>query len=254
MVKKFFALRKGPTDKVVFTAQVSNGDLEILVYDVIGADFFNQGVTSASVAQAIKDAGQFNNINLRINSPGGDAFEGIAIYNILKATGKTVNVYVDGLAASAASIIAMAGKVTMGVGAVMMIHNAMMIAYGNGNDFREAADTLDKVSGAIADIYVAATGVAKDKVQKMMDQETWMDATEAVAQGFAVGTEDSTEPQVKAEFDLSIYNNVPESLKTPVVAAEVVAEPTVEPVVSPSAADIGKLKLMRKRLELRRKA
>ncbi len=108
-----------------FNAAQTESVLTLEVYDVIGADFFGDGITASAVSDAIAQAGSHDSVALRINSPGGDAFEGVAIYNVLKNHGKPVNVYVDGLAASAASIVAMAGDtICMGTGAMMMIHPA----------------------------------------------------------------------------------------------------------------------------------
>jgi ATP-dependent protease ClpP protease subunit len=129
---KLFNLRKDKTALLSFKAFTNSGELTLEVYDVIGADFFGNGITVNSVSDALQSAGDFSSVKLRINSPGGDLFQGVAIYNYLRSLGKPINVVVDGLAASAASLIAMAGdKREMGDGAMMMIHNAMMIAMGN---------------------------------------------------------------------------------------------------------------------------
>ena len=160
---------------------------------------------------------------MRLNSPGGDAFEGVAIFNVLKNYGKPVNVAVDGLAASAASIIAMAGDtITMGEGSMLMIHNAMGIAMGNASDLRQLADTLDSVSASIADIYVTRTGNSKTSVLDMMSAETWMSATEAVKNGFA--TTVAGKGKVSNSFDLSAFKNTPEALKNVVKTKEVDGE------------------------------
>src|SRR5258707_1945466 len=150
-MNKVLSLRKNIG---TFKAQAKAGELELYVYDVIGADMFGEGITAASFTSAITDAGDISKITVRVNSPGGDAFEGLAIFNVLRGVGKPVNVLVDGLAASAASIVAMAGDtITMGEGSLMMIHNALCIAFGNAADMRKSADVLDTVSGSIADVY-----------------------------------------------------------------------------------------------------
>ena len=114
--------------KPFFRASVRNstGVLEMMIYEQIGENWWSGGgVTAKSVKQRIDAAGPFSRLTLRINSPGGDAFEGIAILNMLRAQGKPIDVYVDGIAASAASIIAMCGDtITMGWGAMMMIHDS----------------------------------------------------------------------------------------------------------------------------------
>jgi ATP-dependent Clp protease, protease subunit len=214
---RFFAkLRKHAMTQIGFKAKASGGELQLEVYDVIGGDFFGEGITAANFSDAIKNAGDLNSITLRINSPGGDAFEGVAIYNVLKATGKPVNVFVDGLAASAASIVAMSGdKITMGDGAMMMIHNALALVMGNASEMRTMADTLDTVSASIADIYAKRTGMDKGDILKMMESETWMDVADAIAKGFA-DVEAKAPAKAKATaagFNLSVYNNVPKKLK-----------------------------------------
>jgi len=164
-----------------------SGVLELLVYEEIGENFWTGGgVTARSVKQSIDSAGAFDSVSLRINSPGGDAFEGAAIYALLGSLGKPVNVFVDGIAASAASIIAMAGEtITMSHVGMMMVHNAMCFCMGDGDDMRKCADVLDKVSASIGAAYVARTGKTADEISAIMDAETWMSAQDCVDQGFA---------------------------------------------------------------------
>jgi ATP-dependent Clp protease protease subunit len=207
-----------------FNAAQAENVLTLEVYDVIGADFFGDGITASAVSDAIAQAGQHDSVALRINSPGGDAFEGVAIYNVLKNHGKPVNVYVDGLAASAASIIAMAGDtICMGTGSMLMIHPAQGMAMGDAKAVREFADTLDQVSASIADIYVERTKNSKKSVTEMMNAETWMSAKEAVKNGFATSVADNAKT-VSNAFDLSTFKNVPEELKNVVKTREVDGE------------------------------
>jgi ATP-dependent protease ClpP protease subunit len=206
-----------------FNAAQTANVLTLEVYDVIGADFFGDGITASAVSDAIAQAGAHDSVTLRINSPGGDAFEGVAIYNVLKNHGKPVNVCVDGLAASAASLVAMSGDtICMGTGSMMMIHPAQGCAMGDAKTVREFADTLDKVSESIADIYVARTKNSKKSVVDMMNAETWMSAKDAVKNGFA--TEVSDGKKVSNAFDLSAFRNVPEELKNVVKTREVDGE------------------------------
>jgi ATP-dependent protease ClpP protease subunit len=207
-----------------FNAAQAESVLTLEVYDVIGADFFGDGITASAVSDAIAQAGTHDSISLRINSPGGDAFEGVAIYNVLKNNAKPVNVYVDGLAASAASIVAMAGDtICMGTGAMMMIHPAQGCAMGDAKAVREFADTLDQVSASIADIYVERTKNSKKSVTDMMNAETWMSAKEAVKNGFATSVAD-TSKMVSNAFDLSQFKNVPVELKNQAKTKEVDGE------------------------------
>jgi ATP-dependent protease ClpP protease subunit len=184
--------------KPIFRASVQDdGALEMLVYgDIVDSPTLSMleawgyptdGLISASsVKQQIDAAGGYSKIRVRINSPGGDAFEGIAIHNLLRAQAKPIETCVDGVAASSASIIAMAGDVRkMGHNAMMMIHNAWSACTGNGDDMRKMADTLDKVSASIGQTYADKTGISMDKIKSLMDEETWMSADDCVRDGFA---------------------------------------------------------------------
>lgn len=187
--------------------------LTLDIMDAIGADMFGDGITAAAVSDALSQTENFASVTLNINSPGGSLFEGVAIYNTLKACGKPVNVNVVGMAASAASLIAMAGDtITMQLGTQLMIHRAMAMTAGFSDEMRKMADTLDSVSASAADIYVAKTGLPKDKVLALMEAETWMSPEEAVAQGFATSVSKEAKA-IKNAFDLSMFKNAPPSLK-----------------------------------------
>jgi ATP-dependent protease ClpP protease subunit len=137
------------------------------------------------MSAALRSIGK-NDVTVQINSPGGDMFEGIAIYNLLRAHPAKVTVEVLGWAASAASIIAMAGdNIRMGLGSFMMVHNAWGMVVGNRHDMRDAADLFDGFDAAIADIYEARTGMKRADIEKLMDAETFMGPSEAVKNGFA---------------------------------------------------------------------
>jgi ATP-dependent protease ClpP protease subunit len=245
-------------DKHKFFNSTQEGNtLTLTFYDAIGEGMFSEGITPKMVTDAIGQD-SYSDITLRLNSPGGDAFAGVAIYNVLRASGKPVNVIVDGMAASAASIIAMAGDtITMNQGAVMMIHEAQGVAFGDAATMVAMADTLKIVTGSIADIYATRTGTSKKDVLEMMAVETWMDGKEAVANKFA--TTVSKEKAIKNSFDLSAFKNTPEQLK-----AEVVVEPEPVPVVVPELADdeqldnipdgsAFKIELLRKQIEINRR-
>lgn len=189
--------------------------LELTMYGDIGASWDGTGITADMVSSAIKSESAFDNISVCINSPGGDAFEGVAIYNVLRSAGKPVSVSVDGVAASAAATVAMAGDtITMGTGAMLMIHNASTLCFGEASDMRTWADTLDKVSASMGEVYVSRTGQDAAAIKKLMDAETWMSADGAIAGGFATAKRDSSVKASAAEFSsLSRYRNTPESLK-----------------------------------------
>ncbi|APE43407.1 peptidase [Sulfitobacter alexandrii] len=158
----------------------------ITMFEVIGEDFWTGGgVTAKRVSAALRAIGD-RDVTVKINSPGGDMFEGIAIYNLLRKHPAKVSIEVMGWAASAASIIAMAGDdIRMGLGTFMMVHNAWGGVIGNRHDMREAAEMFDGFDSAIADIYEARTGQDRSTVTALMDAETFMGPQDAVAKGFA---------------------------------------------------------------------
>ncbi len=206
--------------KPCFRASLTpEGEFEVLVYETIGEDFWTgEGITAKSIRQAMAAAGDFSKISLRINSPGGDVFEGIAIGNMLKSAGKPIDVFVDGIAASAASILAMCGDtVTMAHNAMMMIHNAWSVCVGDQADMTDMADRLGKISAAIAQTYADATGKPIEEVSAMMDAETWMSADECMTLGFATAvTEESDEPAMAMARGFKLLGklkSLPESLR-----------------------------------------
>ncbi|EKH6499146.1 Clp protease ClpP, partial [Providencia rettgeri] len=162
-------------------------DNTISVLDVIGEDYLGEGVTAKRISGALRAIGN-NDVVVNINSPGGDMFEGLAIYNLLRAHSGKVTVNILGIAASAASIIAMAGdEIQMGRGAFLMIHNCWSIGVGNRHDFAKLAADLEPFDKSMADIYVARSGQSESVVSKMMDDETYIASSDAIAKGFADG-------------------------------------------------------------------
>ena len=169
----------------------ADADATISIFDVIGDDgWTGGGVTAKRISAALRSIGN-RDVIVRINSPGGDMFEGIAIYNLLRTHPAKVTVEVLGWAASAASIIAMAGDVIrMGLGSFMMVHNAWGLVIGNRHDLREAASLFDGFDAALADIYEARTGIDRVGIERLMDAETFMTAAQAVEYGFADAVDD----------------------------------------------------------------
>lgn len=163
-----------------------DADRTISIYDVIGYDYWTgEGVTAKRIAGALRAMGK-GDVTVNLNSPGGDMFEGLAIYNLLREHEGEVTVKVLGLAASAASVIAMAGdKVQMARAGFLMIHNAWVMAVGNRNDLIEVADTLKPFDDAMASIYAARTGRDMKAMAKLMDAETWIGGQAAIDDGFA---------------------------------------------------------------------
>jgi ATP-dependent protease ClpP protease subunit len=164
----------------------ASDDNSISIFDVIGQDFWTgEGVTAKRIAGVLRSFGD-GDVVVNVNSPGGDMFEGLAIYNLLREHPGHVTVKVLGVAASAASIIAMAGdEIQIARAGFLMIHNAWTYAAGNRHDFRAYADYLEPFDASMADVYVARTGQDIKAVEKMMDGETWIGGSKAIDQGFA---------------------------------------------------------------------
>lgn len=158
----------------------------IKINDVIGYDWWSGGgITEKSVSDEL-DSFNGQPCEVHINSPGGDMFEGIAIYNALRQYKGKITVKVLALAASAASVIAMAGDVReMGEGAFIMVHNAWIVAIGNRHDMLECANYLEPFDHALRDIYARRTGAKTSKVEAWMDDETFFSADESIKLGFA---------------------------------------------------------------------
>ena len=170
----------------VRAASDDDAERTISVYDVIGYDYWSgDGVTAKRIAGALRGMGA-GSVTVNVNSPGGDMFEGLAIYNLLREHDGEVTVKVLGLAASAASIITMAGdKVQIARAGFLMIHNAWVMAIGNRNDLMEVAATLQPFDDAMASIYAARTGQDIKAMAKLMDAETWIGGQAAIDDGFA---------------------------------------------------------------------
>ena len=190
-----------------FDVHAEAGVTDIDLYDEIG--FF--GISAAEFRKRLKRI--TGDVRLRINSPGGDVFDGIAIYNDLVAHPGAVSVEVTGIAASAASLVAMAGeRITIAENAFLMIHNAWILALGDRHLLGHVAGVLAQIDSALAATYAARAGIELDTVSEMMDAETWFSGAEAVEQGFADDV--AVLPAPKASFDLSGFRNAPVSLKS----------------------------------------
>lgn len=182
---------------------VGSDTTEIMIYGVIGGGgwFDEGGVTSIQMSDALKEINT-PNIHVRINSGGGDVFEGVAIHTLLSRHPATVTAYIDGHAASAASFIAMAGdKIVSARNAMMMIHDGMTFTYGGPKTHRRATDLLDKVSDNIADMYAFRAGGTAEEWRAVMSQNdedgTWYTGVEALEAGLVdelVGQESDDAP------------------------------------------------------------
>lgn len=203
--------------------------LEIDVYDIIGDSWYYDSVSAKSVRALLKANKTASTIKLRINSEGGDVFDGWAIYNLLCEHPARVEADIDALAASSASVVAMAAdEIRIASNAFVMIHNAWGGYRGEADDLRRWADVLEKMSGQAADIYTARTGQAREKIVELMNAETWMTAAEAKALGFvdkvmplktaSTGAKKAA-ARAFASMRLDDYSNVPESMRAAVEAA-----------------------------------
>lgn len=167
---------------VVSAAQ---GDNTISIFGAIGDDFMDEGVTAKRIGAALRSIGN-QEVEVSVNSPGGDFFEGVAIYNMLRAHPAKVTINVIGVAASAASIIAMAGdEINVGDAGFLMIHNSWTIGVGNRHDMAELSKVMEGFDSSMADVYSAQTGIDKAEIAAMMDKETWLTGAEAISLGFA---------------------------------------------------------------------
>ncbi|EPH1498116.1 TPA: Clp protease ClpP [Pseudomonas aeruginosa] len=214
---------------------LSRGVAEILLYDEIGV----WGITAQQFARELKALGDLSLISLRIHSPGGDVFEGTAIYNLLKNHPARVEAHVDGLAASMASVIAMAADtIYMPENAMMMVHRPWGIQGGEADDMRRYADLLEKIEGTMVAAYMAKTGKSEEDIKSLLKAETWMDGREAVEAGFA---DQLTEPLAAAaqltSKRMKEFAHMPEALKAlmqPRASTPAAAAPTPSPAAPAS--------------------
>lgn len=165
---------------------LNDGKAEIFIYSDIGYDWWEDKSTAQLFAEELKNLGDISSIDLHINSNGGDVFDGQAIHSLIKNHKGFVTAYIDGLAASIATVIAMgADKVIMPKNAMMMIHNAWTGIYGNANDLRKMADDLDHINDTIVNTYLAKVKDKTDEatIRDLMDKESWLNAEECLSLG-----------------------------------------------------------------------
>lgn len=179
---------------------------DIFIYDEIGVF----GVTAADVIVMLQGL-KVSTLNVHLNSPGGSVFDGLAIYNALNAHPASITVHIDGLAASIASVIAMAGdEIVMAENAMMMIHRPSVGMFGYADELRKQADVLDVLEGNLVAVYAARTGMPPEDVKAAMHAETWFTAAQAKANGFCSSV--TAAKKVAAHFDLSAFKNAPAPL------------------------------------------
>lgn len=198
---------------------------EITIYGVIGNSMWSKSVSAKQVVDALNEAGD-NDIVIRLNSPGGDAFEGITISNRLREHKGKVTTHVDGYACSAASLIPPASDETvMGLGAMLMIHQASTIVWGTKNDMKNQAEVLEKLEKGIVDIYMTVAKAEREEIETMVNNETWFTADESVAIGFANKVTEVKKP----EDDEKEKDEDPEAYKNNVLARFMAEKPPLAP-------------------------
>jgi ATP-dependent protease ClpP protease subunit len=200
---------------------------EIRIYEEIGA----WGITAKQFADDLSALGDLTAINVRINSPGGDVFEALAIHNALQRHSAKVTTYIDGLCASAATIIALAGDEThMVSNGMYMIHEPWMFAGGDAEAMQKSADLLNTTAEQIVSMYARKTGLTADELRAKMQSETWMTAQEALDEGFIDVIDEPLRVAAKAH-DLSRFTHPPTMTKEAAMADPAIPEtPPVDPV------------------------
>lgn len=212
-------LKKGEKTKYWDFKAAANGVGELFIYGSITHWVWDDDDSDTSASSFKKDLdalGDITTLNLYINSPGGSVFEGVAIYNILKRHKAKINVHIDALAASIASVIAMAGDtVTMPSNAMMMIHNPWTYTWGNASELRKEADNLDRIGTSMKQSYLDRTGDKLDdaKLTELLDAETWLSAQECLEYGLCdvVGDENQAAACISDEL-FAKYRNVPKAI------------------------------------------
>lgn len=194
--------------------KINEKESEIVIYGEIGQSYSDESKTALQFKNELDNLGQPEIISLRINSPGGSVFDGLAIHNMLKRSNSFVVAYIDGLAASAASFIAMAAdKIVMPKNAYLMIHNAWSLAVGDKFEMEKVKNTLEKMDDSIIEIYKDKTGKEKKDIEKWMNEETWFDGVKALEYGFI----DELENEVNLAACLcdldDKFSNVPQNIK-----------------------------------------
>jgi ATP-dependent Clp protease protease subunit len=193
-----------------FEIVAKDDSAEVFLYDAIVSDEAEAewygGIAAAPFVKALRGINA-KTINLRINSPGGSVFAARAIEQALRDHPAKVIAHVDGLAASAATFIAMAAdEVVMAKGALFMVHKAWGMAMGNSTDMMETAALLEKIDGTLVDTYAERTGQKPEQIAEWLAAETWFTADEAVQYGFADRVADA---KAKNTWDLSAYDKAP---------------------------------------------
>lgn len=196
-----------------FFAKTKGKRGEIYIYESIGEGWFG-GITAKSFSDTLREIGKVDALDIYVNSPGGNVFDGIAIFNQIKRFDGEKIVHIDGIAASIASVIAMAGdEIRIAENGTFMIHDPWGFSMGTAEDMRKSAEALDKIRDTILDTYVRRTEADRGDISRWMSAETWMNADEAIERGFADKKTEEKKVEASAFPLLAKYKNTPESLK-----------------------------------------
>lgn len=241
LIKLLADNRQAAARRFEVVAKADTSEAEVFLYDAIvdselEAEWWG-GVAASPFIKALREI-DAETIHLRINSPGGSVFAARAIETALREHKARIVVHIDGLAASAATFIAMAGdEIVIGKGAMFMIHKAWTGTWGNADDLRKRADLLEKIDGTLAQTYADRSGQTVADVAEWMAAETWFTGEEAVAKGFADRLAEDT-PAASAAWNLSAYSRAPAAQPAPQPAPAAAAEPPVtQPAPAPSAPE-----------------
>ncbi|WP_187445338.1 head maturation protease, ClpP-related [Bacillus infantis] len=241
--------------------KTSNNAGELSLYGTVSEwSWWDDEITPRKFRDDINNLGEVEEIVVKLNSQGGDVFAGLHIYQVLKEHKAHITVRVEGLAASIASTIAMAGdKVIMPKGSMMMMHNPWTYTAGEANELRQTADVLDSIRDALVEVYVAKTGLDEEEIKSLLDSETWMTSSQAVERGFADEIEENLQISASirgktavingVEMDWSQFEDAPELPKeagavpsvldkvSAVLASRPKSEPKQEPKPQPTASN-----------------
>lgn len=223
---------------------------EITIYGIIGTSWWSDSFSATDLDNALNEAGA-NDIVVRLNSPGGDAFMGIAIYNRLRRHAGNVKIYIDGWACSAASVIAMAAdELIMGLGSMIMIHEASSLVWGTKTEMRKEANVLDELEEGIIDIYMTKATISREEIREKVDAETWFSAKKAVEIGFADTAEGTIEDDGKntsnSVIDFDQKKQIINELKNTLNPNKEPQEPSPVSVPTATSNEKGSFNLLKK--------
>lgn len=209
----------------------ANNEAELFIYTLIDSyEFEGITISAKGVIDKLKALGNVNKLTLHINSDGGDLFEAFAIYNYLKNSGIKITAYIDGIAASAASVVAMsASKIIMPANTMMMIHNPSGSVYGEAEDMRDMAGVLDKIANNLCEIYAGKSGQSVEKIKDLLDKESYLTAKECLELGLC----DKVIDEIKNEAKINVQDAINEAIK-----AERIRMQELDKIASPSRMGI----------------